>query len=114
MNNCTNFSLFLQIFANCTERIICLKFIITDDRLRLVNRSAWFKNLSIVARMALSEETLKGSPIVCFSDTNNLCKQVFSSTFVCCLMGVVISFWIENQSKTQLFCNNFVLFTYVT
>ena len=43
---------------------------------------------------------------------------MFISALVCCSMGVVISFWVENQSKTKqepqllLFFDHFVLFTY--
>ena len=44
--------------------------------------------------------------------------DLFNSPLVCCLMGVVISFGVENQPKTNqepqllLFFDNFVLFTY--
>ena len=42
----------------------------------------------------------------------------FNSALVCCSVGVVISLWVENQSKTKqelqllFFFDNFALFAY--
>ena len=54
---------------------------------------------------------LSDRSIIIFHKVWYICTMMHAKSRV---LGVVISFWIENQSKTQLFCDNFVLFTYVT